>query len=323
MFGVIVILRCLRRGAARVAKEGKTLSEKRSSAKISFTEKALAWWNGYDIRVKKEHKRVKRQGRVLTEREKRAARLEVLNDLWGEGYSSPGERQYIMELLKPFGLNASMSVADVGSGLGGAARVMAEEFGVWVNAMEADATLAERGMDLSRRAGLGRKAPIKSFDPVSHQFKKGSFDCVFSKEMLYSYKGRNLLMAGFFNSLKPQGQALFTDFVLSGNKDEDASQVVESWNNNEPHECDLWRVGEYVESMTKNGMDVRITEDISEKYIDLVQGRWAEFAEHMENKQIPEHMGEIILKEVEMWAERVRLLKGGEIRLYRFFGLRF
>ncbi len=299
------------------------MSEKRSSAKISLTEKALAWWNGYDIRVQKEHKRVRREVRVLTEREKRAARLEVLQDLWGEGYSSPGERHYIMELLKPFGLNSSMSVADVGSGLGGAARLMAEEFGVWVNAMEADATLAERGMDISRRAGLGKKAPIKSFDPVSQQFKQGSFDCVFSKEILYSYLGRNLLMTGLFKSLKPQGQALFTDFVLSGSKDEDASQLVESWNNNEPYDCDLWRVGEYVEAMTKNDIDVRLTEDISEKYIDLVEGCWAEFAENMENKKIPEHIGEVILKEVEMWAERVRFLKGGEIRLYRFFGLRF
>ncbi|WP_343562314.1 class I SAM-dependent methyltransferase [Kiloniella sp. b19] len=308
----------------------QALSEKSDKlpAQITFMDKLKAWWNGYEIHVKTRSVGAKDKSDEklpVSDEEQENARIQLLQELWGEGYSSPGEQEYILELIKPFGLDPAMNVADIGAGLGGSSRLMADKFGVWVNAFERETAMVEKGMELSTKAGLAKKAPIKGFSPEKQVFDERSFNCIFSKEILYTYKDRTRLITDLCKALKSEGQFLFTDFVLQepkNPKDTENERAAFDWNENEFHDCDLWKVGDYTETMTENGLDVRISEDISPKYIDMVEGRWREFTLGLQGKKIPDHLADAIVVEAEMWTERVRLLKEGRIRLYRFLGMR-
>src|SRR3546814_17120042 len=92
--------------------------------------------------------------------EPRSMRLEVMQQIWGKGMSGPGDEEYILRLVKPLALNPAHTVIDVGAGLGGATRLIAEKFDIWITGLESDREVADKGMELSTMAGLAKRAPI-------------------------------------------------------------------------------------------------------------------------------------------------------------------
>src|SRR5476651_2050232 len=50
-------------------------------------------------------------------------RMTVAQWLWGDGFVMPGNAEFILDTVKPVGLNPAMSMLDISAGLGGAARV--------------------------------------------------------------------------------------------------------------------------------------------------------------------------------------------------------
>ena len=72
----------------------------------------------------------------------------MVQRLWGDGFSSPGEAEHVMMLVKPLGLNETMGVLDLNPGLCGSTRVIADSTGAWVTGLEADADLAAAGMEI-------------------------------------------------------------------------------------------------------------------------------------------------------------------------------
>src|SRR3546814_6096004 len=75
--------------------------------------------------------------------EPRSMRLEVMQQIWGKGMSGPGDEEYILRLVKPLALNPAHTVIDVGAGLGGATRLIAEKFDIWITGLESDREVAE------------------------------------------------------------------------------------------------------------------------------------------------------------------------------------
>src|SRR5215469_13451931 len=56
-------------------------------------------------------------------------RLTIAQWLWGDGFVMPGDADFVLELVKPFGLTPAMSMLDLSAGLGGPARAIAQAFG--------------------------------------------------------------------------------------------------------------------------------------------------------------------------------------------------
>src|SRR3546814_19255546 len=78
--------------------------------------------------------------------------------------SVPGDEEKNLRLVKPLALNPAHTVIDVGAGLGGATRLIAEKFDIWITGLESDREVADKGMELSTMAGLAKRAPIHHFD---------------------------------------------------------------------------------------------------------------------------------------------------------------
>lgn len=291
-----------------------------------------AWWEGYELGRPDQppeadppapppsrtrdipHGNRSRFGKPLWT----ATRIEVVEKIWGAGFSTPGGDDFIPYLVKPLGLNPAMSVLDLSAGLGGAARKMASTYGCWVTGLEASPFLAEAAMERSVKAGLVKQAPVSAYDPGAFRHAK-RFDCVFAKEFFAFVADREALTDGIEMCLKPKGQLLFTDYVYE--KAAPPGPATRAWLENEPLEPHVLSVQEVVTSLQQRNLDLRITEDITDTHRSLVIQAIQTLTGFLEKHSMSAQTKLAVIDEVELWARRVAALQEG-LRCYRFFALK-
>ncbi len=290
---------------------------------FSLSERLTAWWEGYELL-----ERPAQPASAAAEPETaevvhyeppkqhwETSRVTLVQKVWGEGFVSPGGRKHILNMVKILGLDPAMSVLDLGSGLGGAARIMCGDFGVWVTGFEVDESLAEAGMGLSIKAGMGEKAPVQTFDPATFEHKQASVDCVFSKEFLFSVADKNKFLKAVEDLLKPKGQFLFTDYMLA--ETHLRSPVLENWIENEPLTPRPWSLEDYEVAMVGAKLDVRVAEDITTPFRAMVIKGWADYTESAPPGSVGNKSAPALVDEVEIWTRRIQAIDSGDLKVYR------
>ncbi len=284
-------------------------------------DRVKAWWEGYELIEQGPQRRAMDHGLDHDVRYEQAdefwetARLRLVQEVWGEGFSSPGGTDYILNMIKFFGLDPAHSVLDLGAGLGGASRTVCERFGVWVTGLEADQDLAEAATALSVKAGMGKKAPIQHFDPETFEYKAKSVDCVFSKEFLFSVKHKKEFLESVDILMKGKGQLLFTDYVYA--ERHVRSPDIDKWIENEPMGAHPWSIEDYQETFADLRLDIRVTEDITESYQRMVTQGWADYIKAASKTGIPDEIAPALVDEVEIWSRRMQAIDSGGVKVYR------
>lgn len=305
---------------------------------LTLKERFLAWWEGYDLSGRRERRReaaaqaaalagtatsagpsdatkhLNRKGKPLWT----ATRVQVAEKIWGEGFSTPGGTDVIPSMVKPLGLNPAMSVLDIGAGLGGATRTMAQQYGAWVTGLEHNPVLAELGMFRSQKSGLARQAPVQQMDLDAFKWTK-KVDAIFSKEALFTIRNKDGLVDGIEAALKPRGQFLFTDYVLdpAGLK----QREFDSWANHEPAEPHPWTVEQYAKALAQRNLDIRIAEDNSDAHRATILAAIQSLVKHLETVSMDRDTKIAVVEEVELWARRVAALNAG-LRVFRFYAMK-
>ncbi|MBP7337637.1 methyltransferase domain-containing protein [Niveispirillum sp.] len=306
-----------------------------SAAPPTLKERFLAWWEGIDVQRRNRdaeedaavhggdaaapgtpgaNKHLNRKGKPLWT----ATRIEVVEKIWGPGFSSPGGDEFIPTIVKPLGLNPAMSVLDIGAGLGGATRAMAKQYGTWVTGVEGNPVLAEAGMFRSQKSGLARQSPILSADLENFTWNK-RVDAIFSKEIFYTIRNKDKLIDSIEAALKPRGQLLFTDYVIDPGHAR--GRDFDGWMHAEPVEPTPWTVEQYAAALAQRNLDTRITEDNTDTHRSLILNAIQELVKHLETVSMDHDTKLAVVEEVEMWARRVAALSSG-LRYYRFYALK-
>lgn len=292
--------------------------------KISFRERFMAWWEGYEpLAPEPRPKKVRPTHEVrydAPEQRWETTRLRLVQDVWGEGFSSPGGAEHVADMVKFFGLNPAMSVLDIGAGLGGATRTMCENFGVWVNGFEADKNLAEAANALSHKAGLAKRASITHFDPETFTRKAKSADCVFSKEFLYTVADKPEFLRSIESIMKSRGQLLFTDYMLA--KPHLRSKCIESWIDFEPNGAHPWAESDYRQVLEEMHLDIRIVEDTTDSFQKMVTSSWAAFIRIAKTAGLSPEIYPALGDEVELWARRMQAIEAGDLKVCRIHVLK-
>lgn len=289
---------------------------------ISLFDRLKAWWFGYELRIVPKAPpmpAIKEHNVRADSHEWENLRIQLIQDVWGEGNATPGDEEYIEELIKPFGLDPSKNVLDIGAGLGGVGRTMSDKFGVWVTCMEREHEMVEAGMEISTMAGMVKKAPVLAFDPEKFEFKPKSFDCIFSKESLYTIQNKEQFFKDTCRALKDGGQFLFTDFIVGDEPDE---EILKSWKDGEGSGLQVWTKLQYEQGFTAGNVQSRIFEDMTDRYLEMVKSGWADYLSQMKENGVDRKMEEVLVSEMELWARRTHALESGTIRLYRFLAIR-
>lgn len=299
----------------------------------SLKTKLKAWWEGYDLSALRSRPREEPSAPPPPEPRKSAAaepglnrwgkplwsanRIQVAEQIWGQGFTTPGGADHVPYLVRPLGLNPAMSVLDLSAGLGGTCRAMATKFGCWVTGLEGSPPLAKAGMERSFMAGLAKQAPIEAYDPENFTFSR-RVDAVFYKEGMYTVANKDQMFDGIEVHLKPRGHVLVTDYILApGAKAADLA----AWQQHEPQEPHLWTKDEFANAFAQRNLDLRIAEDITDTHRGLILGAIQRLVEHMEKHHLDHETKMNVMDEVELWVRRVSAMERG-LRCYRFYALK-
>ncbi|HVY99003.1 MAG TPA: methyltransferase domain-containing protein [Dongiaceae bacterium] len=291
--------------------------------KPSFKVRFKAWWEGYDLPAVPPAPAPAGASAAAAEPPPDLPLLDrpatkVAQQLWGEGFTQPGGAGFILTMVKPFGLNPSMTVMDFGAGLGGGTRAVSGEFGVWVQGFERDPEMAEAAQELSLRKGA-KKAEIKPYRAPEFQPKPTSYDCIFSHASLYRVAEKEKLLSLFERALKMRGQCSITDFVRAPDVAADDPRLQEFA---AAPGSSFWLNDDYLKQFKALKIDVRVDEDQTASYRAAIIDAWVNFTSDAPGLACAKAHPEEAVAEVGLWTRRVAALDSGVLQLRRYYGIK-
>lgn len=117
------------------------------------------------------------------------------------------------ELAALAGIDANARVLDVGSGIGGPARHLAESFGCTVVGIDLTAEYCRLATVLTERTGLADKVSFQPANALDLPFADGSFDVTWTQHVAMNIGDRPKLYGEMHRVLKPGGRIAFYDAV--------------------------------------------------------------------------------------------------------------
>lgn len=254
-------------------------------------------------------------------------RIRVSEALWGAGNLGPGDAEFLTALAAQLGLTKEMSIACVGVGLGGAARALVDETGVWITGYEANPVVAEIGVQQCTIAGKAKKVTHTVCNYETLTLPKGKFNDVISKEAFYLVQDKARLLGQLHATMKPGGTLLFTDYVVRGaplSPTEQGHLFNAEWGPATPISPEHY--GRLIEAA---GFDLRVNESISDRYAEFVTDGWSNvrrMLDHLAAQEIDATARALFLRtvaeEAELWGNRLEAFRAGRLAVHRVVALK-
>lgn len=304
------------------------------ATKMPLALRLKAWWEGYDpdeikkrIRdrmpvddpIPEPEQPKKKEMSVDTIDPWDEETIDIAQYIWGKGFCGPGGPEYIVSLSKLLALSPEMSMLQIGAGLGGPARVLADRFGVWITGYEESSNMVEKGNKLSKMSGMEKKAALEHYDPEELESFDRKFDRALSKEALFTIQDKNNIIANIEDKLKPGGLFLMTEYVL-GSDAVVARDSYKEWVVGERYHPHPVLSDELVELVKNNRLQVRVSEDISMQYVEMINQAWSgadEVAAKLARQDDGTQKIQTLMREAEFWTRRKKLLESGDLKLWR------
>jgi SAM-dependent methyltransferase len=124
-------------------------------------------------------------------------------------------RAATLELARAAGLDAAKHVLDIGSGLGGTARCLADEFGCRVTGIDLTDEYCRVAAMLSAKTGLAHLVDYRQGDATNLPFEDQAFDVVWTEHVAMNIPDKNRLYKEMHRVLKPGGTLAIYD-ILAG-----------------------------------------------------------------------------------------------------------
>ena len=170
--------------------------------------------------------------------------------------------------------------------MGGNAITIVAKYGNYVTGYENEEKLVAEA----------KKSAIK-FD-IDGKVKTKYFRAALMREVLYSMEDKETVVAKMYYSLK-EGEAylVITDFLF----DEDTeSEELTAWKEVQPNLVYPWSAESLKSSLVSYGVLVRVTEDESERYLEMMRGgRWARYLNEIIGKSVSEAFGSRLVHEAQ------------------------
>lgn len=283
-----------------------------------------AWWEGYyldpEIAPNPPPPANQPTEEQIKEDKWSAPRIKISELIWGDGFTFPGGVDHVIHMVKPMTLTSAKSMLDIGCGLGGTTRTIAKTFGTWVVGMETSPFLAKQGAQLSEMAGLMKKAPIQHFDPLTIKLPPKKYDAICVRNIFGALDDKDTLLKEVGKALRPGGCLLVSDFAIS-HRDAN-SDAFKAWSDGEEHAPRLCTLEEFRTSCDTIKLDVRVCEDMTAEFRELVVKGWSNLAELMDGKSLDPEEAKALAKELQLWQRRLAAFASGDLRVIRIFGIK-
>lgn len=124
-------------------------------------------------------------------------------------------RAATLELASAAGLNATQRVLDVGSGVGGTARCLAQDFGCRVTGIDLTDEYCRAATTLTTMVGLADMVDYRQGDATNLPFGDAQFDVVWTEHVAMNIPDKARLYQEIYRVLKPGGTLALYD-ILAG-----------------------------------------------------------------------------------------------------------
>lgn len=117
------------------------------------------------------------------------------------------------ELAHSAGLGPASRVLDLGCGIGGPARYLADTFGCHVTGLDLSPDFVAAAHYLTARCGLSDRVRFQAGDALRLPFEPAAFDTAFLLHVAMNIENRSALYAGVREVLRPGGRLVTYDLV--------------------------------------------------------------------------------------------------------------
>ena len=128
--------------------------------------------------------------------------------------------------IEALGVDATSQVLDVGAGLGGPARYMAQRTGCHVTAIELQADVDGVARSLTGRCGLADRVAHRCGDVLTTTLPADTHDALVSWLAIYHIVDHRALFAKAIATLKPGGRLYVEDLFRHGDFDADEQRAI-------------------------------------------------------------------------------------------------
>ena len=166
-------------------------------------------------------------------------------------------------------INEKTKILDVGSGIGGPARYIANKTGAEITAIELQSDQNNLAKDLTKKCGLSNKVNHICGDILDYDFKNQTFDVVVSWLTLYHIANHEILLKKLFDLLNPNGFFYTEDITSRINlSDADRKEIKK-----EIYGIHLPYFDNYISNLEQNGFKLIFSEDMSSSWTDFTKER--------------------------------------------------
>ncbi len=301
---------------------GKVSTLPRPQGKAPLRDRFVAWWHGLNLSPDGKKASAARGSKAVEKAPgpvDLSTRANVVQAMWGDGCVAPGDADFFTYLAKPLRFSKELSALDLGAGLGGPDRDLAKAFGIWIDGLEADRDLVTEGAQLAKDLGMEKKATLSPFDPAIVELPERKYDRVFSKELWSTIAGRERLFKEVVKTLRAKGEFLLVDFVVGD--EEGARSRLDAALGADGRIRDPWTANAYVDALKVSGLEVRVAEDITDMYLEVILARLRPVHSNLRGDPhlVP---NDLLVRELSIWLQRIDLMRKNCLRLYRFHALK-
>lgn len=295
----------------------------------------IAWWDGVDTdalarsrgikRWKRKPKPAKAEPSAVMDNavpEPEApplTRVDLLQRLWGEGFSQPGGADFALRIAAAARIGNGSLCLDLAPGLGGGMRAIARATNARMTGIESDRELAQAAAAMSTAAGMNEIAAITpaSFEGLSAEdlASDDGYAAVFMREAFFAVEDREQMLEAIHGALQEDGSLLLTDFVIDSDPDRPISQAVAHWRAAEPDVADPWTEAEYRSALEAQHYNVERFDNITAKYLPLVKEGLRRFHDCLQNAKLPPETVPILMREGNLWLARSQALESGHLSI--------
>ncbi len=141
--------------------------------------------------------------------------IQFLEELWGDGYLSPGGPDEVARVLDGIDLTGA-EVLDIGCGSGGiTVDLVRRHHAGRVVGIDVETPVCDHARRRVDAAGLSDRVEIRLVEPGPLPFADGSFDVVFSKDSIVHIADKETMCRDVFRTLRPGGWFVASDWLIA------------------------------------------------------------------------------------------------------------
>ncbi len=294
-----------------------------ASEHIPVAARVAAWWKGDTISRRAAAKSAAEVENVVPVDMTSwgPERLKLVQALWGESFLEPGGANRTRKLFSHVMPNSKQSVVDLTAGLGGTAFTLAQDQGLWMDAMEPIADLAAEALKSASISGLGAQVPVSHINIDAIDVPKNKYHLAYTRERLFAMSQKLEVLTSAAGGLKDGGTLVITDLMVPNSEIMDTEGYRE-WASTEPFLPQPWTMALYAKSLEDLGLKVAGRQNSTQDYLDDIHAGWTRITRDLKKGEFDRSLENYLLAEGELWAARSKVLVDGVISHCRIIARR-